>query len=207
MGGMFDPVHEGHLQLAQQVKQLCELDEILLVPCGAPVHRPQAHAPAAARVTMLELAVREKDGLHVDTRECLSSTASYTYNTLSAIHAEQPDAILHLLLGLDAFLALPTWYRWRELFVLAHVVVVARPGYELAEAKLEPALALELGQRKARTIDECKHSAAGKILVLNISTPAISSTEIRNLSRNQRDVSHYLNKDVATYIHTHKLYQ
>ena len=207
MGGMFDPVHEGHLQLAQKVKQLCDLDEILLVPCGSPVHRPQANTAAVARIAMLELACRGKDWLHVDSRECLSNNPSYTYTTLSAIHSEQPASVLHLLLGLDAFLALPTWYRWLELFDLAHIVVVARPGYELSGAKLEAVLQHELEKRKALSIEDCKHSSAGKILVLNVPTPAISSTEIRDMLRNERDISQYLNKDVATYIRTHKLYQ
>ena len=145
---MFDPVHEGHLQLAQQAKQVCDLDEILLVPCGSPVHRPHANASAAARIAMLELACRGQAWLHVDTRECLSNTPSYTHNTLSAIRSEQPDSKLHLLLGLDAFLMLPTWYRWQELFSLAHIVVVARPGYTLEKTELEPVLRHELEQRE-----------------------------------------------------------
>ncbi len=207
MGGMFDPVHDGHLQLAQQVKQLCDLDEILLVPCGLPVHRPRAHTPSAARVAMLELACRGKEWLHVDPRECLSNGPSYTYTSLTAIRAGQRASIFHLLLGLDAFLSLPTWYRWLDLFDLAHIVVVARPGYELTQATLDPVLQLELEKRRVRCIEDCKDSAAGKILVLNVSTPAISSTEIRDMLRNQRDISQFLNKDVATYIRTHKLYQ
>jgi nicotinate-nucleotide adenylyltransferase len=207
MGGMFDPVHDGHLQLAQQVKQLCELDEILLVPCGSPVHRAPANTPAVARLAMLELACLGKEWLHVDTRECLSSKPSYTYTTLSAIRAEQPDSVLHLLLGLDAFLAFTTWYRWLDLFDLAHIVVVARPGYQLSEANLDPVLWHELGRRKATGITDCRNSSAGKILVLNVPTPAISSTEIRDMLRNQRDISQYLHKDVAAYIRNYQLYQ
>ena len=207
MGGMFDPVHEGHLQLALQVKQRCELDEVLLVPCGSPVHRPKAIASAEARIAMLELACRDKQWLHVDSRECLSISPSYTYTTLSGIHSERPDSILHLLLGLDAFLSLPTWYRWLSLFDLAHIVVVSRPGYALSEAQLEPVLRHELERRKTTNIEDCKHSSAGKILVMDVPTAAISSTQIRDMLRSGRDASAYLNKDVGTYIRTHKLYQ
>src|SRR5688500_7659491 len=197
MGGMFDPVHVGHLQLAQHVRELCELDEVLLVPCGSPVHRPGANAPAVARIAMLELAARGKEGFHIDSRECLIDTASYTFNTLTAIHSEQPDSILYLLLGLDAFLVLPTWYRWQELFGLAHIVVVARPGYKLSEQLLDPGLRRELQQRQVKGVEECRNAKFGRILVLNVPTPAISSTEIRNMVRNQRDISQYLHKDVA----------
>lgn len=207
MGGMFDPVHLGHLQLAQQVQQLCELDEILLVPCGSPVHRPRAHAPATARIAMVELACRDMEGMHIDARECVSNSPSYTFNTLTAIRSEQPDSMLHLLLGLDAFLALPTWYRWREIFALAHMVVVSRPGFEMSETTLDPVLWQQFAQRKARNLDDCQDEFAGKILMLDLPTLAISSTEIRDMVRSQRDTSQYLNKDVATYIRAHKLYQ
>lgn len=207
MGGMFDPVHEGHLQLAQQVRHLCQLEEVLLVPCGSPVHRPRAVASPAARIAMLELATRGKDWVNVDSRECLSDAPSYTYNTLSAIRAEQPSAILHLLLGLDAFLAFTTWYRWREIFDLAHVVVVARPGYILSADMLEPELSEQLERRETRDVEDCKQASAGKILLLDVSTPAISSTEIRALLHAERDASQYLNENVVSYIHAHQLYQ
>lgn len=207
MGGMFDPVHEGHLQLAQHVQQLCELDEVLLVPTGSPVHRPCATATSAARIAMLELATRGKSRVKVDARECLSGAPSYTYNTLNAIHSEQPAAVLHLLLGLDAFLALTTWYRWRDIFDLAHVVVVARPGYVLSIDMLEPELREQLTRRQARVVEECKQVPAGKILLLNVPTPAISSTEIRRLLAANKDASQYLNRDVVSYIHAHQLYQ
>jgi nicotinate-nucleotide adenylyltransferase len=207
MGGMFDPVHEGHLELAQQVKQLCQLDEVLLIPCGSPVHRPRAIATPAARITMLELATRDTDWLHVDSRECLSNAPSYTYNTLRAIRSEQPSAILHLLLGLDAFLVFNTWYKWREIFDLAHIVVVARPGYVLSTDMLEPELRDELVKRKALNVDDCRQGPAGKILMLNVPTPAISSTEIREMLRKKRNTSQFLNDDVAAYIHAHQLYQ
>ncbi len=207
MGGMFDPVHLGHLQLAQQVQQFCELDEILLVPCGSPVHRPRAHAPAEARMAMVELACRHIEGMQLDARECLRDSPSYTFDTLNAIHSERPDTVLHLLLGLDAFMALPTWYRWREIFLLAHVVVVSRPGFKMSEATLDPALWREFEQRKVGNLASCKDAPAGKVLMLDLPTLAISSTEIRNIVRSQRDASQYLNKDVATYIRAHKLYQ
>jgi nicotinate-nucleotide adenylyltransferase len=207
MGGMFDPVHEGHMELARQVKQLCQLDEVLFVPCGSPVHRPRAIAIPAARIAMLELAVRGTEWLHVDPRESLSNAPSYTYNTLSAIRAEQPAAILHLLLGLDAFLLFTTWYKWREIFDLAHIVVVARPGYALSTEVLDPELCDELAKREAHSLEDCRQTPAGKILLLNIPTPAISSTEIREMLQEKRDISQYLNKDVAAFIHTYQLYQ
>ncbi len=207
MGGMFDPIHRGHIQLAQQVHQRCALDEILLVPCGSPVHRGRAHVPAAARIAMAELACRNIDGMHVDARECLSDLPSYTYNTLSAIHSEQPASRLLLLLGLDAFLALPTWYRWQDIFALAHVVVVSRPGFEISEAALDPVLWQEFFKREAKDPDDCKQSSSGKILMLDIPTLAISSTRIRAMLRSREDVSQYLNEDVAAYIRDHELYQ
>jgi nicotinate-nucleotide adenylyltransferase len=207
MGGMFDPVHLGHMQLAQQVQRVYELDEILLVPCGSPVHRPRAHATDEARIAMVELACRDVEKMRVDARECLSKSPSYTYNTLSAIQAEQPASVLYLLLGLDAFLALPTWFRWQEIFLLAHIVVVSRPGFEMSNATLGPVLWREYMQRRAVNQDDFKQTDSGRIVMLDVPTLAISSTEIRNMVRSRQDTSPYLNKHVATYIRAHKLYQ
>jgi nicotinate-nucleotide adenylyltransferase len=142
LGGTFDPVHYGHLRLAGDVRLALGLDEVRLLPARDPPHRAGPAATAADRLAMLRLAVAEFPGLVVDERELQRDGKSYTVLTLEELRREAPQRPLWLLLGADAFRGLPTWHRWREIFDLAHVVVVARPGVPLTE-DLPEALAAE----------------------------------------------------------------
>ncbi len=128
LGGTFDPVHYGHLRFADEVRRSLGLKELHLVPAGDPPHRSGPVASAADRLAMLRLAVAEFPGLVVDSREVDRAGKSYTVLTLEALRREDAQRPLLLLVGADAFRGLPSWHRWRELFALAHLVVVARPG-------------------------------------------------------------------------------
>ena len=134
LGGTFDPVHYGHLRFADTVRRTLGLRTLRLVPARDPPHRSaaRAHRPPTAR-PCCALAVAEFPGLVVDRRELERAGKSYTVLTLEELRREDPGRPLLLLLGADAFLGLPTWHRWHEIFALAHVVVVARPGVRLAD--------------------------------------------------------------------------
>jgi len=207
LGGMFDPVHVGHLQVAMQVKEHCLLDEVRLVPCGQPVHRGLTMASASQRIAMLEFAIRNHGWMKIDSRECSTNQLSYTWNTLKAIHKENPETTLYLMVGMDAFLSLPSWYRWQKIFTLSHVVVVTRPGYGLVEADLDQELRREFINRRVINAAECTNFNAGSILSLELTTLPISSTRIRTMLRKGETTELFLQQDVASFIHTHKLYQ
>jgi len=217
MGGMFDPVHLGHLRLAQAAQVHAVLDEIRLVPCGSPVHRPQAFASAEQRLAMLALAVAGEPGLLVDPRECRSPARSYSYDTLAAMRAEQPAATLFLVMGIDAFLQLHTWYRWQELFALAHLLVAGRPGYRLEIATLNAGLRAEASPRLQTCPEACADSTAGCILLAELDTPAISSTRVRALllqteggsatGEAAEEAAALLLPAVSNYIRKHRLYR
>ena len=145
-GGTFDPVHCGHLELACEVHAALDLAAVRFIPAGDPPHRAAPVAPAIHRLAMVELAIAEHPGLEVDTREIQRRGRSYTVETLEELRSEQPSRRLALIVGADAFLGFPTWHRWRELFDLAHVVVVARPGVAFDPA-LQPPLTGEWTQR------------------------------------------------------------
>lgn len=207
MGGMFDPVHAGHLQLAEHVRDLCVLDQVWLVPCGNPVHRGAATATCEQRIYMLELAVENKSWLQVDARECRTSEPSRTFNTLTSIDSELPDARLFLLLGLDAFLALATWFRWRELFTLANVVVVTRPGYAWDSVAMDADLKAEVDMRFTGDKEEFRLGTSGRIMLVSLSTPAISSSQIRGMLKTDMNRADVLHPAVAGYIKANGLYQ
>jgi nicotinate-nucleotide adenylyltransferase len=178
LGGTFDPVHYGHLRFADDVRRALGLAEVRLVPAGDPPHRGNPSASAADRLAMLRLAVREFPGLVVDDRELRRAGKSYTVTTLTELRREFPDSPLLLLLGADAFRDLPTWHRWDELFDLAHVVVVARPGVEL-ETTLPPPLLPIWRDRLVRDPGILLSRPAGAILVQPIAPVDVSASSIR----------------------------
>ena len=128
-GGTFDPIHYGHLRLAQEIAESLRLAEIRLIPGGTPPHRAAPQVSSQQRLEMVRLAAAGNPLFTVDDREVKRSGPGYTIETLTELRREagatQP---LCVLLGADAFLELATWHRWHELFGLAHLIVAHRPG-------------------------------------------------------------------------------
>ena len=122
-GGTFDPLHYGHLRTAFELWQALKLSEVRFMPTGSPPHREQPHAPAQLRLEMVKAAVADQPAFVVDDREVRRTGVSYSVDTLTEVRAEYPQRSLCLLLGMDAFLGLPNWHRWRELLDLAHIIV------------------------------------------------------------------------------------
>src|SRR3970282_1196341 len=113
LGGTFDPIHHGHLRIAQEALEQCDLAQVRFIPSGTPPHRPAPLAQASARRDMVRLAVDGHPGFVVDEREVSRTDPCYTVDTLTELRAElgalQP---LCLILGGDAFLQLHTWHEW-----------------------------------------------------------------------------------------------
>jgi nicotinate-nucleotide adenylyltransferase len=206
MGGMFDPVHKGHVLLASRAREWAALDTVKLIPTGSPVHRDQAVASAAQRIAMLELAIAQQAGLQADTREIMRDVPSYTYDTASALRAENPAAALFLVLGLDAFTAFDTWHRWQELLGLVHLLVAVRPGYRYESCRLDRGFRDIVNDRRSTNADAAAQRTAGRILMAELDLPDISSTQVRRMVRKGEDISELVPPGVADYIATHKLY-
>jgi len=203
MGGMFDPVHNGHLNIALGTQQRLQLDRLALLPCGIPVHRANDLTPAMHRLAMLHLALQDHAGLVVDDRECLEPAPSYAFNSLQAIRRENPEAALYYLVGQDAFNKFHTWYHWREIFGLTHIVVAARPG---ATAETGGELSGEVRVRKVESVDELKQSTCGKIFTLEMPMLDISSTMVRERVSRHEPIDDLVPTSVADYIETNGLY-
>ncbi len=178
VGGTFDPVHYGHLRLADELQRTLGVADMRLVPAGDPPHRDAPHANAAHRVAMLELARAEFPRLSIDTREIDRRGKSYTVLTLESLRAEGAAGPLLWVVGADAFLGLPTWHRWREIFGLAHLVVVGRPGVEL-DGALPPPLVPEWNARITRDREALSRAPAGAIYREDVTPQPISATAIR----------------------------
>lgn len=177
-GGTFDPIHYGHLRTAFELWQSLGLAEVRFMPTGSPPHRDQTHAAAEHRLAMVRAAVAGQSAFVVDDREVRRSGVSYSVDTLIEIRAEHPDRSLCLLLGMDAFLGLPHWHRWRELLDLAHIVVAHRPGWK---APTMGPLGEVMVDRGTGAIRDLHEKPAGRVYVHAVTQLEISSTELRQL--------------------------
>lgn len=191
LGGTFDPVHEGHLALAESARVCAELDEVLLVPSGIPPHRRPAVAAPEQRLEMARLATADRPGLGVWDVEVRRPGPSFTVETLEAFHRERPGDEPFLILGWDAARLLHTWHRPKDVLELATLVVLPRPGLpppsvrDLSEAGLEP----------------------GRVIVCVMPTPDVAATRIRDRIAGDEPLDGLLPAAVASYIARHDLYE
>jgi len=209
LGGTFDPIHYGHLRLAEELGETLRLEEVRLIPSGTPPHRSAPAVPAEHRLAMTQLAAAGNPRFKVDEREVRRAGPGYTYDTLKALRAELGDARpLALLLGADAFLEFATWHRWREIFGLAHIAVAYRPGFPVeqwSERMLLP-LAREYAARRMQQPLAVHLAPAGGIVVIPFTALDISATAIRDMLRAGASPRYLLPGAVLDYIRTHRLY-
>ena len=211
LGGTFDPIHNGHLRIAQEALEQCELAQVRFVPSGTPPHRPTPLAPAQARREMVRLALNGRPDFFVDEREVMRTDPCYTVDTLSELRAELgAQRPLCLILGGDAFLQLHTWHEWKRLFGLAHIVVLQRAGgLPLGNAMnhADAALQAEYRARLAPSSLALHEAPAGTICVADMPALEISASDIRRRCAAGKNIRYLLPDSVADYINSHELYR
>lgn len=207
-GGTFDPVHLGHLRLAEEAADLLGLARIRWIPAGSPKHRPSPATTAADRLHMVRLAIAGNERFELDAAEAESDRPSYTVPTLERLHAEPDSAArtLVLLLGADAYAGLPAWHRWPELFDLAHIAVAHRPGFPVDATRLPPLLAGIHRQRHVDSPAALTAQAAGSIFTFPMTPLGISATRIRDLLAQGRSPRYLLPEALIAYIRARHLY-
>ena len=179
LGGTFDPVHNAHLRVAWEAAECLDAD-VRLIPANVPPHREQPVASARERAAILRAALAGQERLTIDERELLREGPSWTIDTLielrEEIGEEQP---LVLLLGADAFLGLPSWHRWGELFDYAHIGVLTRPGHDIAVLPTE--LRIKIASRRCADAAALGQTPAGRVLQIPVTPLEISATYIRQV--------------------------
>jgi nicotinate-nucleotide adenylyltransferase len=206
MGGTFDPIHFGHLRLAEEMAEAIGLERVLFIPAGQPPHRGPPHTASLHRLEMVRRAIAGNPRFAVDAREMQTPRPSYTVDTLTDLRTELgDDQPLWLLLGADAFLDLPSWHEWRRLFELANVAVAERPGVRLmqSDAMQEP---LKSEAMPRRVADAAAAGPSGSVLLRQMTPLEISATAIRDTLARQGSVRYLLPDAVLDYIHEHQLY-
>lgn len=209
VGGTFDPVHHGHIALAQSAWEALPLARIAFVPAGNPWQKTDISS-AEHRLAMLELALKDlpSDQFGVDPQELLRTGPSYSIDTLEHYRKKMgPSMPLVLILGMDQWCNLTTWHRWGDILKLSHIAVVNREMGNKTPQTLESLLKCHRVQPNELTLSSCGH-----ITFFTMPTHRAGSTEIRNtLSRYPtqkalRKVGGFLSTEVLTYIRDHKLY-
>lgn len=208
-GGTFDPIHFGHLRLAQELAESIHVEEVRFIPGGTPPHRAAPQVTAQQRLDMAALAIGDNLLFKIDDREVRRSGPGYTIDTLNEIRQELGSARpMCLLLGADAFLELATWHRWHELFALAHIVIAHRPGFppESWPARMPEPLAREYAARLMRQPFAVHLSPAGGIVTQAIAALDISASMIRDSLARGVSPRYLLPDPVLDYIRSHQLY-
>ncbi len=211
LGGSFDPVHQGHVALAQLFSRLLRPDALRILPAGQPWQKNGLQASDADRVAMLELAFEALKSpslpVTIDLQEIERKTPTYTVETLRALRNELgPRTSIVFLMGADQLRKLDSWNEWRELFALANLGVATRPGYDLAQEALPPVVAQELSTRLA-TPDTVRLLAHGKVCLAPTLDVDLSSSQLRAALQSGADASALGMAQVLDYIQQHNLYK
>lgn len=192
LGGTFDPVHLGHLVLAEQAREQCALDRVLWVPSGDPWRKAdRTIAPARHRVEMVQLAIAGHRAFELSTLEVERAGPSYSVETLAALEARQPAAELFFVLGLDALEDLPNWREPQRVIELATLAVAPREGGRLA----------------SEALDWLVPGLAGRVVWIEMPRLDISGTELRQRAALGRSLRYLVPDAVEAYIREHALYR
>jgi nicotinate-nucleotide adenylyltransferase len=206
LGGTFDPIHVGHLDVAAAARQALGLDRILVVPANVPPHRVAPRASAAHRFAMAAIAAQDRPELLVSDLEMRSSDPSYTSTTLDRLSEQGVDPrSACLVLGADAFGDIRTWKAFPAILDRCHFVVVSRPGCP------SPSLRSALPELSGRMIDatgmlSIDAGTEPRIVLVDAPTAPVSATEVRRRLAASESITGLVPDLVARYIDKHGLY-
>ncbi len=188
-GGTFDPIHLGHLILAEACREACRLDRVWFVVAGMPPHKRGERTPVADRLEMARIATAGHPAFEVSEIESRTDGPSYSVLTLEAIRRERPEDELFFLIGADSLVDLPTWREPERIAALATIVVVNRPGID------PPAIPPDLGPD------------ARPFLTVNVPPIGIASTDLRRRVAEGRSIRYQVPRGVEAYIAEQELYR
>jgi nicotinate-nucleotide adenylyltransferase len=205
-GGSFNPVHYGHLLLADEVMERLQVDRFLFVPAAAPPHKaPRDLAPAADRYAMVARALAGHPRFEVSDIELRRSGPSYTVDTLEAL--ARPDQTLFLLIGSETFLDLLSWREPRRIAELARLLVVPRHGSAFdPEGAAALKVLRQIGLERFARI-EAPPLPERAVLVVHATSLPISASDLRARVREGRSLLFRMPAAVIEYIETHGLYR
>lgn len=209
LGGTFNPIHNGHLRLAQVLAETLKCNEVKFIPSAQPPHKAAPQVSADHRAAMVALAIQNNPIFSIEKCELARSGNSYTIDTLEYLHKTHgEDESFVLLMGSDAFTKLSTWHRWADIIKYCHIALVQRPLGQATvnNALLDKQLETLLQNHYTENSDDLRTANAGFITMQAMTPIAISSTQIRTTLENKQSARYLLPDAVLDYIDTHQLY-
>ena len=203
LGGTFDPIHVGHLDVAEAAARALALDRVLVMPANVPPHRPVPHASAPHRFAMCALAIAGRGSLAMLDVEMQSSEPSFTSATLDRLAARGVETRgLFVITGADAFRDIRSWRHYPALLDRCHFVVVSRPDCPASSLRgALPELADRMGAPSGLSARD-----APRIALVDAPTASVSSTEVRRRVATRQSLDGFVPELVAQYIRHHRLY-
>jgi nicotinate-nucleotide adenylyltransferase len=211
-GGSFDPVHCGHIALAQHFIALLQPQELRLIPTGQPWQKNALVASAEDRVAMLKLAFQAAVDVPIvidqqEIQRAARHQSNFSIETLSQLRAEVgTHTCMIFLIGADQLQNLHTWKDWRQLFTLAHICAATRPGFSIDNNSINNEVVKEWSERSA-TLQEIKLKPAGKTFIAHDLAWDVSATDIRRELKQKQQTTSLIPPKVLDYIQQHHLYR
>lgn len=194
-GGTFNPIHNGHLHMANAFAEQCQLDCVIFLPAGDPYHKNTNLVAPEHRLNMTELATATNPKFAVSDCDLVRGGATYSIDTVQIFRQHYPKAQLYWLMGMDSLMNLHKWKNWQAFVRQTKIVVANRTGDTLAKAPRE--LHAWLGEALQ----------SGDLVLLNADTVDISSSQIREQIAQGKNMLNWLPEKVADYIQQHDLYR
>lgn len=193
IGGTFNPIHVGHLILAQNAMNQCSLDKVLFIPAGVSYFKnPEEVVSVQHRLMMTSLAIKGNDSFELSTVETDREGNSYTYETLEILAQQNPNTCYYFIVGADTIFKMDTWKCPEKVFENCIVCCQKRDNYS----------SIDISAR----IQYLEEKYNARIELMDIPEVQISSTFIRNSIKKGDNVRYYLGNDVYSYIKDNKLY-
>ncbi len=205
-GGTFDPIHYGHLRPNLELCEILGLEQVRFIPAFLPPHKDKPGTPSELRLEMVAHAIKDEAFFVLDDREIQRGGASYTLDTLKSLRQDYPDNPLCLLMGMDAFTGIDSWYHWQELLDYAHIVVSQRPETHFNDQQLWPDSIQAFYQEHKADRETLCQSLCGKIRLEPVTQLAISATDIRNRLNNRQSIRFLMPDAVIRLIKDYNLY-
>jgi nicotinate-nucleotide adenylyltransferase len=186
-GGTFNPPHVGHLIVMESVQDQLSFDRVLFIPSANPPHKKNPTlAPSEHRFAMTKLAIDDNKAYEVSDLEIQRVGTSYTIDTLKILNSLYPSASLSLIIGADNFVEIDSWRSPEEIFSMADVLVMSRPGFSTTNVR---------------------HSYSRHVRFVNVPSVGISGSDIRRRIKQNRTIRYLVPDSVLKYIHHHRLYR